>query len=72
MSARHWSLSLLVAAFGAMFFSGLAGAQWTPDGNTMCTSVNDQLNPRSCADGVGGALITWAPKICRQTKSSLP
>ena len=33
--------------------------QWTVNGIGICTANNEQLNPKLCNDGAGGAIITW-------------
>lgn len=33
--------------------------QWTLDGVVVCGATNPQVKPRICADGSGGAYITW-------------
>ena len=33
--------------------------QWTANGVAVCTSTNNQLNPKIVSDGSGGAIITW-------------
>jgi hypothetical protein len=37
-----------------------AGApQWTANGVALCSAAGDQLSPRLCTDGLGGAFVTW-------------
>ncbi|MFX0132764.1 MAG: hypothetical protein ACFFDN_03870 [Candidatus Hodarchaeota archaeon] len=33
--------------------------QWTANGTPISTANSDQLSPRICSDGAGGAIITW-------------
>lgn len=33
--------------------------QWGPDGIAICTQSNEQLSPKICSDGAGGAIIAW-------------
>lgn len=32
---------------------------WTANGEAVCTFVDDQLAPRMCGDGAGGAVVIW-------------
>jgi len=32
---------------------------WTANGTVICNATNDQLVPKLCSDGNGGAIITW-------------
>ena len=33
--------------------------QWTTNGVTICTAINNQIFPNLCSDGAGGVIITW-------------
>ena len=41
--------------------------QWTANGVPVCVVANDQTNPATVADGVGGAIVTW-----QDSRSGLP
>jgi len=43
----------------AAHYTSTGGLPWTSNGEKICTSANDQSNPRICADGNGGAYIVW-------------
>src|SRR5437870_933724 len=58
MITRRWLPWLTLAGLGAAL-AAPAAAQWAPDGVPLCTSPNDQLNPRSCPDGFSGAIVVW-------------
>ncbi|MFX0135907.1 MAG: hypothetical protein ACFFDN_19855 [Candidatus Hodarchaeota archaeon] len=32
---------------------------WTPNGKSICTRSDNQVNPEICSDETGGAIITW-------------
>lgn len=34
-------------------------AEWTADGVALCTYTGNQMYPAICADGAGGAIVTW-------------
>jgi predicted lipoprotein with Yx(FWY)xxD motif len=34
-------------------------AQWTANGVSLCTTVNNRVDPTITADGSGGAIVTW-------------
>ena len=44
----------------AQRINSAGNVSWTPDGIAICTATDEQLTPRICSDGVGGAIITWA------------
>jgi len=33
--------------------------QWAADGVALCTTANEQYNPKIASDGAGGAIVTW-------------
>jgi hypothetical protein len=39
--------------------NGIGQAVWTSNGVAVCTSTNQQINPRLVGDGQGGAFMTW-------------
>jgi hypothetical protein len=39
--------------------SGAGAIQWAADGVAVCVAVGDQVAPRLCGDGAGGAIVTW-------------
>ena len=41
------------------YINNTGNVQWTIDGIEICTSTNDQLEPKLISDGLGGAIITW-------------
>jgi len=43
----------------AQKFDANGNAKWTADGVAVCTSANDQENPRLISDDNGGAIIVW-------------
>ncbi|MGB3946408.1 MAG: T9SS type A sorting domain-containing protein [Bacteroidia bacterium] len=43
----------------AQRINNLGVIQWTNNGVAICTSVNQQINPKIEEDGAGGAIITW-------------
>ncbi|MFX1450947.1 MAG: hypothetical protein ACFFCM_08895, partial [Promethearchaeota archaeon] len=43
----------------AQKINSAGNVQWIPNGEAICTAINDQIFPEICSDGVGGAIITW-------------
>ncbi len=37
-------------------------AQWTPNGVSVCTAVNNQTSPKNVSDGHGGSIFAWQDK----------
>lgn len=38
------------------------GQAWTSGGVALCTSIDEQINPRIETDGAGGGIVTWQDK----------
>jgi len=59
MQIRRWPLLMSILAFGVLL-PMTARAQWAPGGSALCTQLFDQLDPKACPDGFGGAIVSWA------------
>jgi hypothetical protein len=43
----------------AQRLNGLGVAQWTANGEALCSTPRDQVDPQIVADGSGGAVVAW-------------
>ena len=43
----------------AQRINSIGNTQWVDNGTAICTSSDNQENPKICSDGAGGAIITW-------------
>jgi len=62
MKALHTSQTVLFSCILLIICSFRTEAQWSSNptvNNAICTSQQNQMYPKNCSDGSGGAIITW-------------
>lgn len=56
---RSLIFMVFVAAFSAVSVVSVAGADWAPAGNPICTANGQQSGAMQVSDGAGGTIVVW-------------